>query len=90
MQLTTYLKYNNVQLIDPTNSFHADLIKFYNSNGYMTHKQLIALRNHTYSVNDIERLTGLTIIAAAPMQHREDAKIPKPISSDIPDDEIPF
>ena len=89
MLLKKYLKYNNIKLIDPTSSFHADLIKFYNNNGYMTHKQLLALRNHTYSVNDILRLTTSTVTVQEPKRViKEDAKVPEPI--DIDEDEIPF
>ena len=58
MNLKTYLKYNNVKLIDPNNEFHASCISFYNERGFLSPKQVQALRNYVFSVQDINRLTS--------------------------------
>jgi len=58
MKLKKYLKYNNIQLIDPENEFHASCIQFYADRGYLSPKQLGALSAYRYSVADIERLTS--------------------------------
>jgi len=58
MKLKKYLKYNNIQLIDPENTFHASCIKFYKERGYLSQKQLGALSSYCYSAEDIKRLTS--------------------------------
>ena len=57
MDINTYLKYNNIALIDLTNDFCRSCNAFFMDTGYLTKNQLIALRERSYSCQDIERLT---------------------------------
>jgi len=92
MKLRKYLKYNNIQLIDPTNEFHAKLIAFYTSRKYLTPAQVQALRSYCFSVEDIIRLTK----ESKPPKKRATAtvkpkKVKKPSKPDpIEEDVIPF
>ena len=62
MDLHTYLKYNGIQLIDPTNDYHASCIKQFRQNGYLSYKQLACLKKTTYSkASDIIRLLAMPI-----------------------------
>ena len=58
MDVHTYLKYNNVALVDPTVSFHASCIKQFNEKGYLSAKQLEHLRGWNHSSEAIMRLTA--------------------------------
>lgn len=58
MDIHTYLTYNNIALIDPSNDFHASCINFYNARGYLSIKQLGALRSYCFSADDISRLAS--------------------------------
>lgn len=68
MDINTYLHYNNVALIDPSEEFHASCIKMYQSKGYLTPNQLLSLRNWAHSTSTIERLTaGISPAATTPV-----------------------
>jgi len=56
MDINTYLHYNNVALIDPSEEFHASCIKQFNTKGYLTPNQLLSLRNWAHSTDTIKRL----------------------------------
>ena len=58
MKLKKYLKYNNINLVDHTNSFHASCMAFYEERGFLSPKQLQALRMYCFSPEDITRLTS--------------------------------
>lgn len=58
MDIHTYLAYNNVALIDPSEDFHASCIKQFEKKGYLSANQLLSLRNWAHSVETIERLTA--------------------------------
>ena len=58
MHIDTYLHYNNVALVDPSEEFHASCIKQFNTKGYLTPNQLLSLRNWAHSTSTIERLTA--------------------------------
>ena len=68
MELSTYLKYNGVMLIDPMNEFHSSCIQFFESRGFLSPKQVQALKNYVFSVEDISRLvkTNTTHVEPVP------------------------
>ena len=87
MKLQTYLKFNGIKLIDPENAFHIELIKFYNTRKYLTCKQIQALRNYCYSIEDIVRLTAKP---KKPSKKKTTKKIPKTTTIDDDDYDLPF
>ena len=44
-------------LIDPEVSMHKSFMEFFGRRGFLSYKQLASLRNHNFSIKDIERLT---------------------------------
>lgn len=56
MDIHTYLHYNNVALIDTTLPFHASCVEQYEDKGYLSTKQIEALRNWVHSAETISRL----------------------------------
>jgi hypothetical protein len=56
MQLSKYLKYNGIPLIDMQVDFHKNCAKFFASNGFLTNKQIAALKAHVHSAKSIERI----------------------------------
>jgi len=58
LPINTYLKYNNVALLDPTQPYHASCIKQYKEKGYLSNKQLAQLRSWCHSADAIQRLTS--------------------------------
>ena len=58
MDVHTYLRYNNIALIDPTETFHKGCIDYYNIKGYLSPNQLNGLRGWAHSQEAIERLTA--------------------------------
>lgn len=56
MDIHTYLSYNNVALIDPTLPFQQSCIEQYNDKGYLSAKQITALRAWVHSPESIQRL----------------------------------
>lgn len=74
MDINTYLRYNNVALIDPTNDFQASCIKQYNTQGFLSHKQLSSLREWAHSTEAINRL-----VAQLPTQETTATVEPEPV-----------
>jgi len=62
MDLHTYLKYNGIQLVDPTNDYHASCIKQFTKSGSLSPKQLDCLRRSKWcNASDIQRLLAMPI-----------------------------
>lgn len=45
-------------MLDPDNQFHASCIAFYDERGYLSPKQVLALKSYVFSVDDIKRILG--------------------------------
>lgn len=58
MNVTTYLRYNNIALIDPQVDFHSSCIAQFEAKGYLSSKQLDHLRSWNHSTSAIARLTA--------------------------------
>lgn len=58
MDINTYLRYNNIALIDPEQDYHASCIAQYAKKGYLSSNQLDHLRGWGHSPEAIERLVG--------------------------------
>lgn len=58
MNVHTYLRYNNIALVDPEVPFHSSCIKQFNEKGYLSSKQLEHLRSWSHSPEAITRLTA--------------------------------
>lgn len=58
MNVQTYLKYNNIALVDPQVAFHSSCIAQFNEKGYLSSKQLEHLRSWSHSQEAIARLTA--------------------------------
>jgi hypothetical protein len=56
MNINTYLKYNNIALIDPELDFQANCIEQYERKGFLTPKQLNSLRTWAHSPERIAKL----------------------------------
>ena len=56
MDINTYLKYNNIALIDPAQEYQASCIEQYNRKGYLTPRQLNSLRTWAHSPERIAEL----------------------------------
>jgi len=90
MKISKYLKYNGVQLIDPTFPFHKSCIEFYTNRGFLSAKQLASLKLHVHSPEAIERLlTKKKEKLPKPKKVVQPIK-PKAIYDEDEDSDIPF
>lgn len=64
MNINTYLKYNNIALIDPEQDYQASCIEQYNRKGYLTPKQLNSLRTWAHSPERIAELIHTETVVA--------------------------
>ena len=55
-------------MLDPDNQFHASCIAFYDERGYLSPKQVLALKSYVFSVDDIKRILGKPAESVEPIK----------------------